>query len=161
MSRPLFVGRYLQVTSWTLSQWKGGKNPSNDNVVCFVSLLWKDLDPCRPNPCLNSGACLHTDDGYICNCSTRFKGRHCQGLYALSLTHKNIASHRGFSLVFTFMTSCNRSHITSEVKWRLKKKLYLSSSLDGLRIFKNRVWFCLFVQEQSVFNLIVEGLFVD
>ena len=38
-----------------------------------------DVDPCRPNPCLNSGACLHTDDGFVCNCSRGFKGQHCQG----------------------------------------------------------------------------------
>ena len=31
MSRPLFVGGYLQVTWWAPSQWKWGKNASNDN----------------------------------------------------------------------------------------------------------------------------------
>ena len=43
-----------------------------------------DLDPCRPNPCLNSGACLHTDGGFVCNCSIGFKGKHCQGRSLLS-----------------------------------------------------------------------------
>lgn len=42
------------------------------------------MDPCRPNPCLNSGACVHTDDGFVCNCSMGFKGTHCQGLYIFS-----------------------------------------------------------------------------
>ena len=31
MSRPFFVGSYLQVTWWALGQWKGRKNASNDN----------------------------------------------------------------------------------------------------------------------------------
>ena len=31
MSRPLFVGSYLQVTWWDLGQSKGRKNASNDN----------------------------------------------------------------------------------------------------------------------------------
>ena len=43
-------------------------------------LLLLDVDPCRPNPCLNSGACLHTDEGFVCNCSRGYKGEHCQGL---------------------------------------------------------------------------------
>ena len=32
MSRPLFVGSYLQVTWWALDQWKERKIASNDNV---------------------------------------------------------------------------------------------------------------------------------
>ena len=32
MSRPLFVGSYLQVTWWVLGQWKARKNASNDNT---------------------------------------------------------------------------------------------------------------------------------
>ena len=31
MNRTLFLGSYLQVTWWTLGQWNGGKNASNDN----------------------------------------------------------------------------------------------------------------------------------
>ena len=33
MSRPLFVGSYLQITWWALDQRKEGKNSSNDNIV--------------------------------------------------------------------------------------------------------------------------------
>ena len=33
MSRPLFVGSYLQVTWWTLGQLKEEKNASNDNTL--------------------------------------------------------------------------------------------------------------------------------
>ena len=35
MSRPLFVGSYLQVTWWTFGQWKEGKFASNDNNLYF------------------------------------------------------------------------------------------------------------------------------
>jgi len=31
MSRPLFVGSYLQVTWWAHGQWNGRKNAWNDN----------------------------------------------------------------------------------------------------------------------------------
>ena len=58
-------------------------------LLDFCSLhcisYFTDLDPCRPNPCLNSGACLHTDGGFVCNCSIGFKGKHCQGRSLLSL----------------------------------------------------------------------------
>ena len=36
MSRPLFVGSYLQVTWWALGQWKGRKNASNDNQAYLL-----------------------------------------------------------------------------------------------------------------------------
>ena len=40
MSRPLFVhvGSNLQVTWWTLGQWKGRKNAANDNYICLLSI---------------------------------------------------------------------------------------------------------------------------
>ena len=36
MSRPLFVGSYLQVTWWALCQWKGRNNYSNDNNIFLL-----------------------------------------------------------------------------------------------------------------------------
>ena len=61
MSKPLFVGSYLQVTRWTLGQWKGRKkNASNDNLYYFIisfskekntpKLLHKIGAPCKRKP---------------------------------------------------------------------------------------------------------------
>ena len=35
MSRPLFVGSYLQITWWALGQWRREKKVSNDNNICM------------------------------------------------------------------------------------------------------------------------------
>ena len=44
MSRPLFAGKYLQVTWWAPSQWKWGENASNDNVFCLaVENVWNQV----------------------------------------------------------------------------------------------------------------------
>ena len=40
VSRPLFVGSYLQVTWFALGQWKGGKSSSNDKKSCSNSWWW-------------------------------------------------------------------------------------------------------------------------
>ena len=44
-----------------------------------VPYLIVDVDSCHPNPCKNSARCLHTADGFVCDCSFGFKGTHCQG----------------------------------------------------------------------------------
>lgn len=47
-------------------------------TVCLF--FYSDKDPCHPNPCKNTGSCLHTSDGgFVCNCSIGFKGDTCQG----------------------------------------------------------------------------------
>ncbi|KAL1023372.1 hypothetical protein UPYG_G00039960 [Umbra pygmaea] len=33
---------------------------------------------CRSLPCLNGGTCVKGSDSYICDCTTGFKGRHCE-----------------------------------------------------------------------------------
>ena len=35
---------------------------------------------CSPNPCLNAGQCVDSDDGYKCECAHGFKGHHCEGM---------------------------------------------------------------------------------
>ena len=39
MSRPLFVGSYLQVTWWALGQWTERKFASNDNTEYYSSII--------------------------------------------------------------------------------------------------------------------------
>ena len=66
-----------------------------------------DKDPCHPNPCFNSGACLHVDDEFVCNCSVGFKGQHCEGLYV-------ILGHRFFPTTKVWILRAKRGVVTMD-----------------------------------------------
>ena len=36
------------------------------------------IDLCAANPCLNGGACVPLDDGYLCDCPAGYAGEHCE-----------------------------------------------------------------------------------
>ena len=37
-----------------------------------------EIDVCKPNPCLNGGACESKDEGYACACKEGFTGANCE-----------------------------------------------------------------------------------
>ncbi|KAM9316470.1 uncharacterized protein PAF06_007496 [Gastrophryne carolinensis] len=41
---------------------------------------YKDLSPCKENPCLNKGICQQYHYTYTCLCPPRFAGRHCENV---------------------------------------------------------------------------------
>ncbi|VDI71271.1 Hypothetical predicted protein, partial [Mytilus galloprovincialis] len=36
------------------------------------------VDHCKPDPCLHSGWCVSTTNGYTCQCTSRYTGKNCQ-----------------------------------------------------------------------------------
>lgn len=54
--------------------------------ICFC--LPPEREPCHPNPCHNAGKCLSTSEGFVCRCSTGYRGETCTGtiIRELSLT---------------------------------------------------------------------------
>ena len=48
------------------------------NNVDFSCGQLKSPGQCGSYPCLNFGTCVEQADSYICKCSSRFKGLHCE-----------------------------------------------------------------------------------
>jgi len=49
-------------------------------VPLTVKIL--EVDPCDPNPCLNGGTCMRSDDNstFTCQCIQGFQGNTCQDI---------------------------------------------------------------------------------
>ncbi|KAM9324581.1 hyaluronan-binding protein 2 [Gastrophryne carolinensis] len=48
-------------------------------------------DPCSPNPCLNQGTCVATEEGFLCRCTNFFTGMNCER--ALRPCKKDTCAH--------------------------------------------------------------------
>ncbi len=51
-----------------------------NTCVNFEYELQPNNVPCKPNPCHNGGACVHTFGGFRCECPSGYIGRRCEQL---------------------------------------------------------------------------------
>ncbi|XP_071145341.1 protein serrate-like [Mytilus edulis] len=68
--------RHLLPVSHALVQQVTPEPPVRVNVV----------DHCKPDPCLHSGWCVSTTNGYTCQCTSRYTGKNCQTFVTTSTT---------------------------------------------------------------------------
>ncbi len=59
------------------------RQKSTINFCYYYSLFFwifysTDVPECASNPCQNGGQCQEHFQGYTCQCSTQYQGRHCQ-----------------------------------------------------------------------------------
>ena len=53
-------------------------------LVLAITILFVSVNPCSPNPCLNSGTCQPDgQNGYQCTCPPGFSGQNCQSMSRL------------------------------------------------------------------------------
>nr|XP_023690948.1 uncharacterized protein LOC111855790 [Paramormyrops kingsleyae] len=50
----------------------------DDTLANRFWTMYRNRNPCDPNPCLNNGKCVHFLSIYQCQCPDGFQGRHCQ-----------------------------------------------------------------------------------
>lgn len=58
--------RYDMIIYWSLS---------SDFHVVFI---FKDIDDCLPNPCINGGECTNTMGSFTCQCESGLTGKFCE-----------------------------------------------------------------------------------
>ncbi|XP_078037937.1 cubilin [Augochlora pura] len=57
------------------------KDGDNYDCLCDAGYIGKNCnvkDPCKPNPCKNSGTCRLVDGAAVCNCSASYTGSRCE-----------------------------------------------------------------------------------
>ena len=80
MPWPITIGRQ----SW----WS-----SEHAFINFPLLLFKDIDECAPQPCLNGATCVDLVNDYQCTCASGFTGRNCSASKSVEWVIIMIMSH--------------------------------------------------------------------
>lgn len=99
--------------------------------VCVCPPAGYQEDPCFNQPCGRRGECFATQDGYVCNCYTRYEGESCQndtGKVQNINTHLSI--YMFLSLILTNNTVEAVSPYENSLQW-VDQSRNVSSFHDG------------------------------